>query len=156
MADGGRGPGTARFGRGGAGAAGGSGACATGGSSNPGFQKFTERNWAIVAELEKVASELGKPMAAVALNWIANRPGVGSVIVGATKVAQLTANLGALSFDVPPELSARLEVASRPELLFPQTFFEEPLQGWIHGGKTVGDKPPSYRKDVVIEGRTSG
>lgn len=31
-------------------------------STHPGFQKFTERNWAIVAELEKVASELGRGM----------------------------------------------------------------------------------------------
>jgi len=55
-------------------------------SGNPAFNKFTERNWRIVAELEKVASELNRSMAQVALNWVVNRPGVASVLIGATKL----------------------------------------------------------------------
>ena len=34
----------------------------------------------------------GNLMAQVALNWVANRPGVASVIVGATKLSQLEDN----------------------------------------------------------------
>jgi hypothetical protein len=34
---------------------------------------------AYVAELEAVAKEIGRSMAEVALNWVANRPGVASV-----------------------------------------------------------------------------
>src|SRR5208283_4458514 len=59
------------------------------GSNNPVFAKFNDRNFAIVAELEKVAKELGRSMAQVATNWVANRPGVATVLVGATKQAQL-------------------------------------------------------------------
>jgi len=74
------------------------------GTTNPGFQKFNERNWAIVAELEKVAGELGRSMAQVAVNWAMTQPGIASIIVGATKLEQLKDNLGALEFTIPHEL----------------------------------------------------
>ena len=38
---------------------------------------LTERNWAIAGELTKVANELGRSPAQVALNWVANRGFVG-------------------------------------------------------------------------------
>jgi aryl-alcohol dehydrogenase-like predicted oxidoreductase len=121
-------------------------------SRNPGFQKFNDRNWAVVAELEAVAQELGQPMPAVAVNWIANRPGVASVIVGATKLSQLETNLRSLAFDIPADLSSRLERVSRPERQFPDTFFGPEIQGMIHGGKPVGSKPVGYRPEILIEG----
>ncbi|MCT7085238.1 aldo/keto reductase, partial [Salmonella enterica] len=68
-------------------------------SGTPGFDRFTERNWAIVAALEEVAGKIGRPMAQVALNWVATQPGIASVIIGATKLAQLDDNLSALSFE---------------------------------------------------------
>lgn len=111
---------------------------------NPAFNKFTEKNWAIAAELEAVAKELNRSMAQVALNWTVNRPSVASVIVGATKLHQLQDNLGALEFDIPAELQQRLDLVSRPETRFPYTFFEPTLQGMINGGATVGNKPSSY------------
>jgi aryl-alcohol dehydrogenase-like predicted oxidoreductase len=63
------------------------------GSQNPAFQKFTERNWQIITELERVAQELGRSMAQVAVNWTVHRRGVATVIVGATKLSQLEDNL---------------------------------------------------------------
>ncbi|HEY9130621.1 MAG TPA: aldo/keto reductase [Dyella sp.] len=66
------------------------------------------RCWRIVAELAQVAEAFAKPMAQVALNWVANRPGVGSVIVGATKLAQLEDHLAALDFSLPEALRQRL------------------------------------------------
>ncbi|MGJ3249216.1 MAG: aldo/keto reductase [Elainellaceae cyanobacterium] len=125
-------------------------------SGNPAFDKFKEKNWAIVAELEKVANELNRSMAQVALNWVANRPGVASVIIGATKLHQLQDNLGALEFDIPADLQQRLDDVSRPESRFPYTFFEPSLQGMINGGATVGDKPSSYHQPVLIEGAGAG
>ncbi len=59
------------------------------GGDNPAFNKFTERNWAIVSELEKVAKEVGRSMAQVAVNWVVNHPGVASVLIGAPKLYQL-------------------------------------------------------------------
>ncbi len=125
-------------------------------SGNPSFNKFTKQNWAIVAELESVAQELNRSMAQVALNWVANRPAVASVIIGATKLHQLEDNLGALDFAIPPELQHRLEAVSRPETRFPYTYFEPGMQSMISGGATVGDKPASYHQQVRVEGAGAG
>ena len=108
------------------------------------------------AELEKVAGELGQSMAAVAVNWVANRPGVASVLIGATKLSQLQSNLQALTFSIPTELASRLERASRPDQQFPYSFFEPEIQGMIQGGKPVGNKPPGYQPLILIEGAGSG
>jgi aryl-alcohol dehydrogenase-like predicted oxidoreductase len=116
----------------------------TRGISNPAFQKISEKNWKIVAELESVAKELGQTMAQVAVNWTANRPGIATVIVGASKLSQLENNLKALDFEIPNELANRLEIISRPEVNFPYSFFGSEIQGMIHGGTTVGNKPASY------------
>lgn len=125
-------------------------------SGNPAFNKFTDKNWAIVAELESVAKELDRSMAQVALNWVANRPAVASVIIGATKLHQLQDNLGALDFELPIELQQQLDTVSRPESRFPYTFFEPTLQGMLNGGATVGDKPSSYRQPILVEGSGAG
>ncbi|NER51830.1 MAG: aldo/keto reductase [Symploca sp. SIO1A3] len=124
-------------------------------SGNPVFNKFTEKNWAIVTELEAVAKELNRSMAQVALNWVVNRPAVGSVIIGATKLHQLQDNLSSLEFEIPAELQQRLDEVSRPETRFPYIFFESGLQNMINGGATVGDKPNSYHQNVLVKG-TSG
>jgi aryl-alcohol dehydrogenase-like predicted oxidoreductase len=126
------------------------------GSSNPGFQKFSDRNWAIVAELEKVAVELDRSMAQVAVNWTANRPGIASVIIGATKQAQLDDNLKALEFELPIELANRLEAVSHPETQFPYSFFDNEIQGMIHGGVAVGKQPNGYAPDWLIQSTGAG
>lgn len=126
------------------------------GSPIPAFQKFTQRNWKIVAELEAVAKQMNRGMAQVALNWVANRPGVASVILGATKLSQLEDNLAALSFDIPPELVARLDAASAPEPLFPYTFFQDGQQQRIAGGVTVASRPQGYAPAVRIPGVEAG
>lgn len=121
-------------------------------STNPAFSKMTERNLALVVELEKVAAELGRSMAQVALNWVANRPGVGTVLVGATRIAQLDDNLAALDFAIPAELAERLDVVTRNESRYPYYFFEDVLQGMVHGGAAVGDKPRGYYESVMVSG----
>jgi aryl-alcohol dehydrogenase-like predicted oxidoreductase len=126
------------------------------GSSNPGFQKFNDRNWKIVAELEKVAQELDRSMAQVAINWTVNRPGIASVIIGATTQSQLADTLKAVEFEIPLELANRLEVVSRPEVQFPYSFFGNEIQGMIHGGVAVGQKPAGYTPDVLIQSAGAG
>ena len=125
-------------------------------SGNPAFNKFTEKNWAIVAELEVVAKMMDRSMAQVALNWVINRPAVASVIIGATKLHQLQDNLGALDFEIAPDLQQRLDQVSSPESRFPYTFFEPGQQGMIMGGATVGDKPHSYNRPILIKGTGAG
>jgi len=125
-------------------------------SGVPGFDRFTERNWAIVATLEDVARKLGKPMAQVALNWVATQPGIASVIVGATKLAQLDDNLSALSFEIPAELRAQLNAVSALEATFPYWFFGDVQQSRLHGGVSVGSKPASYSPPVYVPAQAAG
>jgi aryl-alcohol dehydrogenase-like predicted oxidoreductase len=107
-------------------------------SGNPGFEKlFTDRNWRIVDVLKDVARQIERTPAQVALSWLAHRPAVASILIGATKLAQLEDNLGALDFDLPAELSARLEEAGRPETVHPYHFFEPTMRAMIDGGATV-------------------
>jgi aryl-alcohol dehydrogenase-like predicted oxidoreductase len=116
------------------------------GSGNPAFEKlFTERNWAIVDALLSVAHELDKKPAEVALAWITRRPGVSSTIVGATQLEQLDANLRALELEIPPELGAKLDAASRPEAVHPYIFFDRAMQTMISGGTTVRAEQRWYR-----------
>ena len=126
------------------------------GSPNPAFRRLTPRNQAIIAELEAVAKAIGRPMAQAALNWVANRPGVASVIVGATTPAQLAMNLAALTFSLPAELKQRLDAASAPPPAYPYLFFGETLQGMLHGGARVGDKPPGYFPTIESAGPGAG
>jgi len=139
------------------GAASGEGRLATtAGSGNPAFEKFTKRNWAIVAELEAVSKELDRPMAQVALNWVANRPGVASVLIGATKLSQIEGNLGALDFEIPVDLRQRLDAVSEREISFPYSFFTPGMQAMLQGGAPVGDKPKTYMPDRLMAGEAAG
>ncbi len=120
-------------------------------SGNPAFEKFTEKNWKIVAVLEEVAQKLGQPMASVAINWVANQPGVASVILGATKLHQLEETTKALDFSIPDTLLEKLNEVSQPEMHFPYSFFTPGMQTMVTGGVSVGSKPATYRKEKFFE-----
>lgn len=122
------------------------------GSGNPAFEKFTDHNWQVVTALEQVADQLDRSMAQVALNRVLNRPGIASVLVGASKLRQLDDNLGALDFTIPDELLHKLDQASSRPKRFPYSFFGPELQGMIHGETTVGQKPAGYYPVRVSEG----
>jgi len=114
-------------------------------SPNPLFNRFTERNFRIVDVLLDVAKQLGRSPAQVALNWTTKRPGVTSTILGATKMSQLEDNLAALEFEIPAELSAKLEEASRPELVHPYTFFGKGMRAMLTGGVPLDKEPRWFR-----------
>ena len=114
----------------------------------PQVQKFSERNWKIHDAVKTVADELGRPMAQIAINWVAHRPAVGAVICGASKQSQLAGNLEALDFEIPEELMDKLTEASEVPIL------EQPLpysittrevsKHGIHGGLDVCEKWHGY------------
>jgi hypothetical protein len=72
----------------------------------------------------------------VAINWLANRPGVGAVVLGATKPSQLDDNLGSLGFTIPAELQARLDEVSAPSPVVPYALLGGFLAPLLHGGVT--------------------
>jgi aryl-alcohol dehydrogenase-like predicted oxidoreductase len=61
-----------------------------------------------------IAKELGEPMSAVALGWVAAQPGVTCVLAGARDVAQLEANARGCSLKLSPEIVQRLGVLTDP------------------------------------------
>ena len=71
---------------------------------------------AAVAQLAPLAAELGASVAQLALAWAAHQPRVTSVITGASGLAQLQANLGALALldKLTPELLARIDAITQP------------------------------------------
>ncbi len=107
------------------------------GTDNPVFHKFSDKNWKILDALREVANQIGRPMAQVALNWVATQSGITSTILGATKLKQLDDNLASLDFEIPAELRRKLDEASALEPAHPYMFFGEVLQSRIHGGVRV-------------------
>ena len=104
---------------------------------NPVFQRFNEHNWRVLDVLLDVAKQINRPAAQLALNWAASQPGITSLIIGASRTAQLDDNLRFLQFDIPAELRKRLDAVSALDLGHPYSFFEPGMQGMISGGTSV-------------------
>jgi aryl-alcohol dehydrogenase-like predicted oxidoreductase len=85
----------------------------------------SERSLGIAGEVIKVARELGRSPAQVALNWVRQGQGVIVPLVGARTRAQLDDNLGCLEFALTPEVKQRLDDASKIELGFPHEFLQQ-------------------------------
>jgi aryl-alcohol dehydrogenase-like predicted oxidoreductase len=73
-----------------------------------------QRTWDVIDAVQKVAEGRGVSMAQVALAWVAARPGVSSVILGARTMEQLEDNLGAADLRLSDEETAQLDAASDP------------------------------------------
>ena len=73
----------------------------------------------IVDALDEVARETGKLVPQIALNWLATRPTIASIIVGARNEEQLRQNLGAVGWSLTPEQIARLDAASALPMPYP-------------------------------------
>ena len=73
-----------------------------------------QRTWDVVDAVRKVADDRGVTMAQVALAWLADRPAVTSVILGARTTGQLEDNLAAAGLHLTEDETARLDAASDP------------------------------------------
>lgn len=71
--------------------------------------------------LLKVAEELGRSPAQVALRWVLEQPAITSVIVGARTVEQLQNNLQASGWRIGGEALERLDDVSRPPEHYPKS-----------------------------------
>ena len=97
-----------------------------------------DKQLAIAAEVIKVAEELGRTPAQVALNWVRQGPGVIVPLVGARTHQQLADNLHCLDFELAPETKARLDEASHIQLGFPHDFLQQ------------------FRRDSIVDHRARG
>ena len=101
------------------------------------WNRFTERNLAILATLLEVSAKLGEAPARVALNWVTTQSGVTSTLVGATKTSQLDESLAALRILIPSELRARLDEIGVPEPAHPYKIFGPTMQSLLSGGTSL-------------------
>jgi aryl-alcohol dehydrogenase-like predicted oxidoreductase len=79
-----------------------------------GVQKayMTERGFAVMAAVEKVAANAGATAAQVALSWLAHRPGITAPIASATSVVQLRELVGGIELTLDPDARETLDQAS--------------------------------------------
>lgn len=110
---------------------------------NPlGQSPFTDRNWYILGVLRRVAGEIDRSPADVALAWAAAQPGIGSVLIGATGADQITRNVAALDVQLSAEQHNALNEASRSAAAFPWSAFVEGTRRSIFGGTDVSAWTP--------------
>lgn len=89
-------------------------------------RRNTERTHRILGVLRAVADRCGRPPAHVALAWLASRPGVASVLLGARTADQLGDNLAAADLVLDPSDLAELTDASSGGLpAYPYGFLED-------------------------------
>lgn len=78
------------------------------------FAKTEEADARVIAAVQTLAAELGRPMAQVAMAWVRQKTGVTAPIVGVTKPAQLAEALGGLDLVLTPGQIAELEAPYIP------------------------------------------
>jgi aryl-alcohol dehydrogenase-like predicted oxidoreductase len=86
-----------------------------------GMEAFGPRNseeatWTAIQAVRSIAEARGVTMAQVALAWLAARPAVTSVILGARDTRQLDDNMGAADLVLSPEETERLDGASARQM----------------------------------------
>lgn len=68
--------------------------------------------WKALDVVRRIAQAHGRSPSQVALAWLLGRPGVTSPIIGPRSIEQFEDNLGALGFDLDPDLRRQLDEAS--------------------------------------------
>jgi aryl-alcohol dehydrogenase-like predicted oxidoreductase len=97
------------------------GATRLGENPERGMEAWQERNdnpgtWEVIGEVESIAAGHGASASQVALAWLAARPAVTSVILGARTTEQLADNLAAADLVLSDEETRRLTAVSEPRL----------------------------------------
>lgn len=97
-----------------------------------------EMGFALVEQMRAIAEAHGASVAQVALAWVLAKPAVSSVIVGASKLAQLDDNLAAAELALTPDEITALDKATTPPPTYPN---------WVVGtadaviGKALAARP---------------
>ncbi len=75
--------------------------------------------YSVMDALDVVATETGKTVPQIALNWLLCRPTVATLIIGARDEKQLLDNIGAVGWSLTAKQIARLDAASATPLPYP-------------------------------------
>jgi len=107
-----------------------SGATRLGEDPNRGVEAYDLRNndrtHAILSVLRSVANRYDRAPSHIALSWVASRPTVAAVLLGARTVDQLKENLAASDLTLKPsDLAELTTVSSGGPLVYPYNFLED-------------------------------
>jgi aryl-alcohol dehydrogenase-like predicted oxidoreductase len=92
---------------------------AQGGSPVPAAVVNDETLYNVIDVLDEIVTETGKTIAQVALNWVLQRPGVSTIIIGARNEEQLKQNLDAVGWNLTTEQIKKLDKASEAPPIYP-------------------------------------
>jgi 1-deoxyxylulose-5-phosphate synthase len=84
------------------------------------YERTADADSRVVAVVEQVAAETGRPMAQVALAWVRQKTGVAAPIIGISTAAQLAEAVAGLSLTLSPDQIARLEAPYEPHAVVGQ------------------------------------
>lgn len=73
---------------------------------------FTEANWNTLAKLEAFATERGHTVGELAIAWLLAKPWVSTVIAGARRIEQVSANVTAAAWKLTTEEAAAVDAIS--------------------------------------------
>lgn len=90
-----------------------------------GNEFMTPRSREIASAVVKVAKDLSKSPAQIALRWLMQKKGSIIPIVGAKNADQLTENLGAIHFELNFDFMRMLDEISKIELGYPNDFLQK-------------------------------
>jgi aryl-alcohol dehydrogenase-like predicted oxidoreductase len=99
------------------------------------FSRASDRADAIVNEVMKVAGEVGRSPAQVALAWLNHRSIPIISIIGARRLEQVKDNLACIDLRLDPAQVTRLDEVSKIELGFPHEFYDRDMvKALVFGG----------------------
>ena len=80
---------------------------------------ISERNWALLEQLERFCTARGRSMLELAFSWLLSRPTVATVIAGATKPEQIAQNIAAGGWMLDAGERAEIDRMTAPSLPLP-------------------------------------
>jgi len=84
-----------------------------------------EQGFKLVERMRAIAGTHGASVAQLAIAWLLAKDAVSSVLIGATKLAQLEDNLGAVELALSEAEIAELDAATAPAPVYPNWFIEK-------------------------------
>lgn len=68
-----------------------------------------QREFETIAKLREIAAQTGKPLATLAIAWVLANPAITSVILGASRLEQLSDTLSAVDYSLPESVKTRFD-----------------------------------------------
>ncbi len=100
---------------------------------------LNDKSYDIIDALIAIAKEVDSTPARVALAWLAQKPGVTSIILGARSAKQLDDNLTAADLVLSANQVQKLDDLSKPSLNFPADFLGH-VSGFGYAGTTINGR----------------